>query len=141
MLDEYYSKLKSKYFGYGKNLLLFGYVFFFLVLAMFLTYLILILFLVSFVGKKNCAWDEIDAAIPSTIKESAKLSMNKKVIDKLETSLLWRKGLVLIKVLKLRIYGKNMGLSAAALPISIWESKYSRDEHSIPEPNLYELQR
>lgn len=29
MLDEYYSKLKSKYFGYGKNLLLFGYVFFF----------------------------------------------------------------------------------------------------------------
>ena len=119
MLHEYYSKLKSKYFGYGKNLLLFGCVFFFLVLAMFLTYLILILFLVSFVGKKNCAWDEIDAAIPSTIKESAKLSMNKKVTDKLETSLLWRKGLVLIKVLKLRIYGKNMGLSAAALPISI----------------------
>ena len=73
-----------------------------LVLAMFLTYLILILFLVSFVRKKNCAWDEIDAAISSTIKESAKLSMNKKVIDKLETSLLWRKGLVLIKVLNLR---------------------------------------
>ena len=83
--------------------------YFFLVLAMFLTYLILILFLVSFVGKKNCACDEIDAAISSIIKESAKLSMNKKVIGKLETSIIVEKGSSFNKSSKITNLWKKYG--------------------------------
>ena len=93
MLNEYYRKLVTKYFGTGKNFLIFFYICGSIWNILFVENLSPAFLFAVFVGEQHSRSGSVDYAISHAVKDSTKLSMTRKFHDgNVETSITAEKG-------------------------------------------------